>query len=119
MNRFAVKFFITMLIIFLLGGCVFVPNSKLEESDCKMYTPEWELTVTELSHYNMCNGSGKEAGACLVTVGIVIPLGSIIVSGSVIVIGNTIHWIEYQGHCDEGLVKRSLSKLTNKASSNQ
>jgi hypothetical protein len=117
MQRFLLSFLVMTTTMLLLAGCVFVPKSTLDQSTCEMYTPQWELSVEGVSDFNMCNGSGKDAAACLVTVGIVIPLGSMLVSGSVILAGNTIHWLEYHGRCDEGLIKKTLSKFKNETSS--
>lgn len=33
-------------------------------------------------------------------------------SGSIVLVGNTVHWLEYQGSCDEGLIQSGIQKLT-------
>jgi hypothetical protein len=117
MRRFRLSSLAFVAIMLLIAGCVFVPKSTLDQSTCEMYTPKWELSVEGVSDFHLCKGSDSDPGACLVTVGIVIPLGSILVSGSIILAGNTLHWIEYHGRCDEGLIKKTLSKFKNETSS--
>lgn len=51
-----------------------------------------------------CGGSDEAAAACLAIFGIVIPVGSLVASGSVVLVGNTLHWLEYHGTCDDGLL---------------
>lgn len=60
---------------------------------------------------NICfNGSSPEAAsACLLTFGVIVPAGTFIVSGSIVLVNNTLHWLEYQGRCDKGLVRKHLN----------
>lgn len=52
-----------------------------------------------------CSGGNKEAAAvCFAALGIVIPVGSLVASGSIVLVGNTMHWLEYHGTCDEGML---------------
>lgn len=37
---------------------------------------------------------------------------STIVSGSIMIVGNTVHWIEKEGTCDEGIIKESVANLS-------
>jgi hypothetical protein len=43
--------------------------------------------------------------------GVVIPAGSLVVSGSIVLSSNTLRWLEYQGHCDEGVIQKALQKI--------
>ena len=74
-----------------------------------MLTKQLSLTYVELQG-NLC-GNNTDAAACLFAVGVVIPVGSLLVSGSVVLIGNTLHWLEYQGSCEEGVIASYLDKL--------
>lgn len=69
-----------------------------------MLTRSLDLDYKEMSPA-ACNGGGAEAAAvCFAALGIVIPAGSLVVSGSIVLTGNTLHWLEYHGTCDDGLL---------------
>lgn len=38
--------------------------------------------------------------------GIAVPAGSFVVSGSIVLIGNTLHWLEYQGRCNNDVTSK-------------
>jgi hypothetical protein len=98
--------------IFCLSGCAFVPEQIPDEpatGTCQISTPEWKLTVAEINDVMVCQSSGKEAAYCLLTVGLVIPAGSFVVSGSIVIVGNTLHWLEYQGRCEDSFLHQQLS----------
>lgn len=59
-----------------------------------------------------CGGSSNEAVAiCLAAMGVVIPVGSLVASGSIVLVGNTMHWLEYHGTCDDGMLWSYIEKL--------
>jgi hypothetical protein len=60
----------------------------------------------------MCDDVDLEA--CLLGMAIVVPAGSFLVSGSLVMIGNTMHWLEYQGTCDNGFILKSYEKFKTK-----
>ena len=95
-----------------LSGCAFFPEQINEEAtrdSCRISTPEWKLTVAEITELTVCQGSGKDAAYCLLTVGLVLPAGSFVVSGSIVVVGNTLHWLEYQGKCEDSFLQQRLA----------
>ena len=73
-----------------------------------MFTPKLYLDVETIELHHGCSGSGESAIACLVGAGIV-PAGTFVVSGSIVLIGNTLHWLEYQGRCDDGVIQQGLA----------
>ena len=48
--------------------------------------------------------------ACLAVI-LAVSAGSVIVSGSIVLTNNTVHWLEYQGSCDDGYLKIALHKF--------
>lgn len=99
-----------------LYGCfLFLPTKKNTASDistCELSVPEWQLTVQMFDDFDACHGaSGHDAEACLLALGVVIPVGSLLVSGSVVVLGNSIRWLEYQGRCDDSAINKGLALL--------
>ena len=96
----------------LTSGCVFLPKTVEDDTSCQLATPSWELSYEQLgSNFNGCSGTSDATLACLVAVGVVVPVGSILVSGSIVLVGNTIHWLEYQGQCDDGMIRQALQEL--------
>ncbi len=97
----------TLLITFtlILSSCAFVPSRKpilIEEEGCQMLTRELELETVQITQDGSCSGN-----SCAVF--IVIPASTFIVSGSIVAIGNTLHWLERNGTCKDGLIKRNLN----------
>lgn len=105
----AAAFFVSVL---LMTACAFVPTVKspdTTQSACSFYTPEWTLSVKYIDERNFCRGThGDDARLCLMTVGVIVPAGSLLVSGSIVLIGNTLHWLEYQGTCEDSEVRKKL-----------
>ncbi|GGY47038.1 hypothetical protein GCM10011297_19990 [Bacterioplanes sanyensis] len=42
-----------------------------------------------------------------------LPAITLVVSGSVILIGNTLHWVEYEGTCEGGMVAEYVGLFKN------
>lgn len=106
------KPFLLLMLVTLLASCSFVPEKSINQPyayECDMATKKLSLSYVQLEG-NLC-GNNTDAAACLFAVGVVIPVGSLLVSGSVVLIGNTLHWLEYQGSCDEGAIAKYLAKL--------
>lgn len=104
----AAAFFVS---VFLMTACAFVPAVKsldTTQSVCSFYTPEWTLSVKQIDEANFCRGARDDIDACLLTVGVIIPVGSLLVSGSFVLIGNTLHWLEFQGTCEDAEVHQKL-----------
>lgn len=107
----AVVFLVSAL---LMTACAFVPAVKSPEtsqSACSFYTPEWTLSVQQIDEESFCRGARDDLDACLLTAGVIIPVGSLLVSGSVVLVGNTLHWLEYQGTCEDSEVRQKLRSL--------
>ena len=100
------------LALIVTTSCTFFPTVSKEQSyadSCEMLTKELTLSV-EVHKFNGCGGD-TDAGACLLFAAIGVPAVTFVVSGSVILVGNTLHWLEYQGICDEGFLVDSVTKL--------
>lgn len=98
------------------SGCAFIPEQITDDprsSSCLVSTPEWKLTFQQIDNVTACQGSGKDAAYCLLTVGLVIPAGSFVVAGSIVIVGNTMHWLEYQGKCEDSFLHQQLALFKN------
>ncbi len=98
---------VLLVSVFLVTACAFYPTASKQQhhaNDCDMATRSLDLDYAEMSG-NGCSGATSEAAAiCLAALGIVVPVGSLVASGSIVLIGNTLHWLEYHGTCDDGLL---------------
>ncbi|WP_339671888.1 hypothetical protein [Dasania marina] len=96
------------LLLALLSGCIFSPKTASQQpysEQCNMQTRRLSLSTNNISGSYVCHGStGDDAKACLAAFGIVVPAGSFIISGSIVVANNSLHWLEYHGTCDQGLL---------------
>ncbi len=97
---------------FAIASCVFIPKIKEEQSVsvvCDTYTKELTLSISTIQA-NDC-GNDIEAGACLLLLAVGVPAVSFVVSGSVVLVGNTLHWLEYQGACEESFLSSQIELL--------
>jgi len=91
-----------------LVACAFVPKVDHKQKyarNCEMYTKELTLDAVSLGGLD-CGGNSS----CVVVASLV-PVTTFLVSGSIVLVGNTVHWLEYQGSCDESLLHSSINKL--------
>ncbi len=107
LNNLKVALVVSLVPIII--GCT-VKATKVETSDCDLSFPKRELTTEKVDVYKKCEVGGLVFDVCFHMVGIAIPIGSAIYSSSVYLVGNTLHWMEYQGKCDEGMLRKSLDR---------
>jgi len=91
-----------------LIACAFVPKVEHKQkyaNSCEMYTKELTLDAVSLGGLD-CGGNSS----CVVAASLV-PVTTFLVSGSIVLVGNTLHWLEYQGSCDDGLIQSSINIL--------
>ena len=98
----------------LISGCFTVIPAQEDETDCELWSREWELNLSD-SDLSLLQGpiycSEPE---CLLVVSlslVAIPITSFIVSGSIVVVGNTVHWLEEQGTCEESVTQEAIVSL--------
>lgn len=87
----------------LVSSCSFVPKASENQeyfAECPMLTKQLTLSVTELEG-GVCDDD-DDLEACLLTLGVVVPVGTLVLSGSIVVAGNTLHWLEYEATCENG-----------------
>jgi hypothetical protein len=111
-----------------LPACVYVPvsNNDAESPTCKTYTHSMSLDVigsvsnvrpvavpqVSLSVPTDCSLSPECTTAlAALAVGTTVAAGSAIISGSIVVSDNAIHWLEYQGRCDDGYLNKAKQAL--------
>ena len=98
------RIIISISTIGVLSSCVFVPKESEKQKyadNCNMYTKQLTLSAQEIKGH-ICNAD-ESAEVCLMVYGIALPVGSFVISGSIVLIGNTLHWLEHQGPCSDGL----------------
>lgn len=112
-----------LTLVLLLSGCTVYPSKvPLDQgyARCELVSRQLALNYEWLeanTHANLLRGLGdcqQSTEVCLAAYVAIIggwTAGSAIVSGSVFLAGNTIHWLEYQGRCDDSGL-RQLIKWT-------
>ena len=106
--RSVIKVTLVAVVALNLVACAFVPkveHSQTYAKNCEMYTKELTLDAISLGGLD-CGGNTS----CFAVAGL-IPVMTFLVSGSIVLVGNTVHWLEYQGSCDEGLVQSGINKF--------
>ena len=102
------------LITFFATSCAFVPKISDEQKqteNCNMFTKNLTLSATKIEGQVCTDAIGNnDLEACLILFGVIVPAGSFVISGSIVLVGKTLHWLEYQGTCEEGIIARALDK---------
>ena len=100
-----------LVVVFVAGiqGCTFLPevqDKNPEYERCNLVTKKMNLLMLG-KLFNGCEGGGEGAAAyCLASA--LYSSTTAVVSGSIVLVGNTIHWLEKQGKCDDGIVKTAI-----------
>jgi len=100
------------IVLIVTTSCTFFPTVSKEQryaDSCEMFTKQLTLSV-EVHKFNGCGGN-SDAATCLLIAAVGVPTVTFVVSGSVVLAGNTLHWLEYQGVCDEGFLVESVATL--------
>ena len=87
----------------LLTACVYKAQIQpSEEERCTRIFPTFTLEREQLKSLKLCSASSSTefTTACLLAIGIVVPVGSYVVANSIVLTGNTLSWIEQRGGCD-------------------
>lgn len=97
----------TLSLLVSITSCAYLPASKPalnQDESCQMLTNELELKEVQLIESSHCAGD-----ACAIF--IAVPASSFIVSGSIVLIGNTLHWLEKNGTCSQGFIRKNLDEF--------
>lgn len=111
MKSVTIKSFL-LLILISISGCAFVPRVSEEQKylqQCKLFTKQLELDI-EVIDASGCEKT-DDVGLCLLVYAVGVPTVTLVVSGSIVVAGNTIHWMEYQGRCENSELSQRIKKL--------
>jgi hypothetical protein len=76
-----------------------------------MATRSLDLDYAQMTARDCGVNSNEGAAICLAAMGVIIPVGSLVASGSIVLVGNTMHWLEYHGTCDDGMLWSYIEKL--------
>jgi hypothetical protein len=101
---------VTIVPVLALSACMAVPVAEYDDASlsCNTYTHSMTLKAVEWRGGNLyCNDE-----ACLAMI-LAVSAGSVVVSGSIVLTNNTLHWLEYQGSCDDGYLKIAMRKFFN------
>ena len=101
--------FLACVIILSLGlsGCVVVPRVAEKQpylEKCDLMTKKMKLSAADLGPVK-CNSY-----ECLLGL-IGVPATTFVVSGSIVLVGNTIHWLEYQGRCENSEFSQQIESF--------
>ena len=114
------KITIFLTIIFYLSSCAFYPKvADRQNARCQLVTKRLTLEVfppvknKQFKPMDLNISSGDAEIIFYILAGlVVIATVSAIVSGSIVLTGNTIHWIEKEGKCNDGAIKKAIEKLS-------
>lgn len=109
-----IKISITIILIStMLSGCFFYPKAAREPyNQCKLVTRKLTLGMKTARGFNISSSSAKpEALLGALGVGVAASTATLIVSGSIVILGNTVHWLEQEGSCPKGRIRRAAEGL--------
>lgn len=101
------KPFAAVSLALALSACVVVPvEDEVAASSCDTHTKSMSLKTVTANHGNLnCHDE-----ACLAVI-LAVSAGSFIVSGSIVLTNNTVHWLEYQGTCDDSFLNTTKQRF--------
>jgi len=94
-----------VLITLYICSCTVVPRVDFADPDndrCKLTTRKRTLEVSGGEYAGCLVVSQDSVDACWVP--LLYTSATALVSGSIVLVGNTVHWLEKQGKCDDGLL---------------
>jgi hypothetical protein len=103
-------------ICILLSACTVSPQIAPQQThrNCDLITRELTLDYQWLPHdiykVNCTNRIEVCLGASLATAGLW-TVGSTLVSGSIYLTGNSLHWLEYQGRCEDSELRNAIQRM--------
>ena len=101
------KPFATVSLALALSACVVVPvEDEVAASSCDTYTKSMTLKTVTANR----GGLNCHDEACLAVI-LAVSAGSLIVSGSIVLTNNTVHWLEYQGSCDDSFLNTTKQRF--------
>ena len=118
MNRNRIRIIIFSLAFLpFLQTCLFVPAvSEKQTRRCHLVTRKLELDTKSINSRSSTIDDINMAISYISSSAIIAPT-SLIISGSIVIVGNTIHWIEQEGTCSDGLIRNAIQKLASSLSS--
>jgi len=96
-----------------LSACVVVPVLDREEDNpaaCKTFTKSMSLKMLE-AHQNISIRCHDEECLGVILASAAVTAGSAVISGSIVLTGNTVHWLEYQGTCNDGILNATKQRF--------
>lgn len=109
--KFFLRWMVLVSCLFVLQSCAFTPKKVVDRSQsCKLSTPKLTLEANKMDIPNKCVDR-----LCLVTLGVVVPASSFVLSGSIVVAGNVVRWVEYQGSCEESVLRQMITTVQSKS----
>ena len=107
------KCLILIVLSFLLTACAFYPKVAISQhTSCELVTKRLIIDgfIGGIPDVSDCN----DLDCILVILGgaAVIGIVSFVVTGSIVITGNTVHWIEQQGKCDNGIIIKAVNDLS-------
>lgn len=96
-----------------LQGCVYLPRTVESEEDQKCNLITRKLVIERSDDLSAGALIGCYDVACIYVIAgaLAVPTATYIVSGSVAVAGNSIHWLEREGRCDDGSIRKGMESF--------
>jgi hypothetical protein len=103
------KKFLIVSAAFTLSACVVPVMDKIEAtpSTCKTTTQSMSLKMANENVFVRVNCNDQACFAAALAVF----AGSAIISGSIVLTNNTVHWLEYQGTCDDSFLNTTKQRF--------
>ena len=123
MKTIILKLSLLCLCLIFLFACVVIPKKMdLNDGSCKLVTRQLTLEVQgepssavneAINEMDRLSRIDCDEPVCLLLFApyITVGVGSTVISGSIMVVNNTIHWIEKEGRCDDGMIRSAISDL--------
>lgn len=115
MNRKSRIFSWLIILSLVFEGCVYLPKTveSVEDETCNLITRKIIIERAGDLSPGVILGCYDEACILVIAAALAVPTATYIVSGSMAVAGNSIHWLEKEGRCDDGAIRKGLDSLYN------
>ena len=107
------KISIFIFVLSLLSCAIPVVDPE-DKPECKVYTKALTLKLMGYEGVQPIHCHDSACGAALLGIAVV-GVTSYIISGSIVLINNSIHWIEQEGTCEDGIVRKYTTAFIDKA----
>ena len=104
-------------IILMLTSCAYPVVDPEKPPKCKVYTKALTLDFTgyDFDLQDLGGATDPRAVIILPFAAAIVTFSSLIISSSIVVINNSIHWVEQEGTCEDGVIRKYTTAFIDKA----